>query len=272
MEQALQTAGQILVEHGYLVVLVWIFFDQVGLPLPGIPVLVAAGAVAAGGPLDISLVIGVAVAACLAADVLWFYVGWRGGERAVASICRLSLEPDSCISTTRNVFARFGPATLVIAKFLPGVQTLAPASAGFVRAPLAGFIVLDLLGSVLFVAPFTLAGYYFHESLQALLTRLEAVSGGLGLLVVAVLGVYVIVKAVQWSVFFRGHRLRRIEPDTLAARLGGSEPVTVVDLRQRADFDIMPEVIPGALRIPIGEVGRRRDEIPLHHDVVLVCT
>ncbi len=272
MEQILAAAMQTLAEHGYLVVFLWMFADQVALPIPALPLLIAAGAVAGTGALDPVLVISVAVAGCLLADSIWFYIGRRGGAHAIRLICKLSLEPDSCVTATRHAFGRYGPSTLVFAKYLPGVQTLAPASAGLAGAPWWGFLLLDTIGSLLFVAPFVLGAYLFEPQILALVDWLSAVSGGIVAAVLGVVLVYALFKAGQWIVFLRGHRLRRITPQQLVERMQRSEPVTVVDLRQRMDFELQPAMIPGALRIPLSEVAARRDEIPTRYDVVLVCT
>ena len=272
MEEALADALSFLAVHGHAVVFLWIFADQAGLPIPSIPLLIAAGAMTATGELSLFGVIAFAAAGSILADSMWFALGRYNGEKAIGLVCKLALEPDSCVSTTRAAFGRFGPLTLVIAKFLPGVQTLAPASAGFVRAPWVGFLLLDLLGTLLFVAPFVLGGHLFQPQLLALLEWLGGVSGGIGLLIAAVLGVYLLAKATQWIVFFKQHRMRRVSAETLLERLEGDPGVTVIDLRQRLDFELEPRAIPGALRIPINEIQKRRHEIPTRYDVVLVCT
>ncbi|MEM7219406.1 MAG: VTT domain-containing protein [Pseudomonadota bacterium] len=272
MESALLSATAFLAAHGYLVVFVWVFLDQAALPMPAIPVLIAAGALIAGGQLDALPVVCAATVAALLADALWYQLGKRGGASAISWVCKLSLEPDSCVTTTRNAFGRFGPVTIVIAKFLPGVQTLAPASAGFVGAPFAGFLLLDLIGTLLYVAPFVAGGYYFQPQLAAALNALGDLSGGLGLALAAGLAVYAAYKIGQWAVFLRGHRLRRLTPEALHERRQSGEPITVIDLRQRLDYELQPVVIPGALRIPITEIAERRGDIPERFDVALVCT
>ena len=273
MEALFDTALQLLATHGYVIVLLWMFADQAALPVPAIPLLVAAGAVAATGQLDLALVILMATLGCLLGDILWFALGRYRGQDAVSLVCKLALEPDSCASTTRRAFTRLGPATLLVAKYLPGVQTLAPASAGFVRAPWIGFILIDTIGALLFVLPFLLGGYYFQPQLAALIDWVQEFTGGLVMLVAAVICVYGLVKAVQWYRFLRGHRLRRLTPEALHERLQqDTERPTVIDLRQALDFELQPLTIPGAMRIPLSEVERRRDEIPTRYDVVLVCT
>lgn len=272
MEDSFAQAVNFLATHGYLVVFLWMFADQAGLPLPGIPLLVAAGALSATGDLDLVHVVAVASVATVLADVLWYFLGQRGGAKAIGYVCRLSIEPDSCVSTTRNAFGRFGPATLLIAKYLPGVQTLAPASAGLVAAPFLGFLVLDLAGTLLFVLPFTLGGYLLLPQLIILYEALSGISGGVLLALLAVGAAYGGVKLVQWITFFRAHRLRRLSPDALKGRLDLGDPLQVVDLRQKLDYEVQPVVIPGSLRIPINEVPRRRSEIREDCDIVLVCT
>ncbi len=272
MESLLAAGFTLLATHGYVIVFVWMFADQAALPLPSIPLLVACGALAATGEMNLWPLIAAAGVATLLADTLWYGLGRFQGEKAVSLVCRLALEPDSCVSATRTAFGRFGPLTLVIAKFLPGVQTLAPASAGLVQAPLLGFLLLDVAGTLLFILPFILGGYFFQAELVAVLDLVGEIAGGVGWLIAAVLSVYAIVKAMQWFTFLQQHRLRRITAEELASRIDGENPVTVIDLRQRLDYEIEPRIIPGALRIPINEVGRRRNEIPARYDVVLVCT
>ncbi len=272
MHEALLTATEFLAAHGYLIIFAWVFLDQAALPIPSVPLLVAAGALVATGSLDFWSVVATATAGAMIADTLWYQLGKRGGDRAIGYVCRLSIEPDSCVTTTRNAFGRFGPVTIVIAKYLPGVQTLAPASAGFVGAPFAGFLLLDLLGTLLFVLPFVAGGYLFQPQLLAALQSLGDISSGLGMALFTAIGAYVAFKAVQWISFYRGHRLRRLSSEDLHARRELGESITVIDLRQRLDYELQPVVIPGALRIPISEIPRRHHEVPNHLDVALVCT
>jgi membrane protein DedA with SNARE-associated domain len=272
MEQAVLGFFGFLAEHGYLVVFLWMFADQAGLPLPALPLLVAAGAVAAGGALDPGLVILVATIATVLADALWYVAGRVGGAHAVHLVCRIALEPTTCITATRDAFARYGAFTLVIAKFLPGVQTLAPASAGYVRAPWPGVLLLDLIGTLLFVVPLVVGGYAFREPLLAFLIAAGDLTSGAGLALMTLIVFYLAWKIAQWLTFLRGHRLRRVTAVSLFERIENDDRPVVIDLRQRFDYAEDPRAIPGALRIPIDQVPRRRHEIPPARDVVLVCT
>ena len=160
----------------------------------------------------------------------------------------------------------------MIAKYLPGVQTLAPAYAGFIGAPFAGFLLLDLLGTLLYVGPFVLGGYLFQEQLLMGMQALGNLSSGVGVVLFSALAAYIAYKAFQWLAFFRGHRLRRLSVEELHERRQADAALTVIDLRQRLDYELQPYVIPGALRIPIGEIPARRAEVPDQCDVALVCT
>ncbi|NNL85348.1 MAG: DedA family protein, partial [Myxococcales bacterium] len=197
MEETLVVALEFLGAHGYVVVFLWMFADQAALPLPSIPLLVAAGALAATGQLDLATIGAVATIATVLADSLWYLLGRYWGTKAIGLVCRLSLEPDSCVATTRNAFGRFGPVTLVIAKYLPGVQTLAPASAGFVRVPWLGFAFLDLIGTLVFVVPFLAAGFYFQPQLFEIAGRLAEVGGAMTWMVIGIASIYAAVKAFQ---------------------------------------------------------------------------
>lgn len=272
MEEAVTAALGFLAAYGYVVMFVWMFADQAALPIPAVPLLIAAGALSATGDLDIVGVVAAASAGTLLADSLWYVIGRYGGGRAIGWICRLSIEPDSCVTTTRNTFARLGPMTLVVAKYVPGVQTLAPASAGFAKASFVGFLVLDFVGTLLFILPFCLGGFFYQAQLGAAVDAISEISGGLLMAVLAIAAAYGALKAGQWILFYRGHRLRRLTTESLKSRLDDGEPTTIIDLRQTFDYKLEPRIIPGAMRIPISEVSSRQAEIPTEYDIVLVCT
>jgi len=106
-----------LLRHGYAVLFVVVLVEQAGLPLPSLPVLLAAGALVASGHLNIVAAVLAVAAACLVADLTWFELGRRHGARVLALLCRISLEPDSCVRRTEDAFLRHGARSLVIAKF-----------------------------------------------------------------------------------------------------------------------------------------------------------
>jgi membrane protein DedA with SNARE-associated domain len=267
-----QEAIEFLIRYGYAVLFVFVFFEQIGLPMPAIPFLLAAGALARSGRLELAAVISIAVVASLLADLIWYELGRRRGGPVLHRLCRIALEPDSCIRVTENVFARYGSASLLVAKFVPGLNTAAPPMAGMLRMNLLKFTVLDLLGALVWAGSFMGIGYLFSSQVERALALLTEF-GGLALAVAAAgLGAYVSWKLVQRRRVMRELRVARISPDELKRLIdSGAEP-TVVDLRHPLESGGSAAGIPGALRIPAEEVERRHMEIPRDRDIVLVCT
>src|SRR5215470_11167151 len=137
-------------EHaGVAFVFLFVLVEQAGLPIPAYPLLIIAGAWSVQGGAPYTSITAVAVTACLMADLGWYVAGRRLGSRVLRAMCRLSLEPDSCVSDTERVFMRFGTRVLVFAKFVPGLGAVATAMSGVVRARLGAFVVYDLIGATL---------------------------------------------------------------------------------------------------------------------------
>src|SRR5438552_18599461 len=105
----------VLVRHGYAVVVGWVFAEQIGLPLPAVPVLLAAGALAGSGRLSLGLVLAGGALASLVSDTIWYWVGRMRGGRVLGWLCRISLEPDSCVRRTERTFATHGLRSLLVA-------------------------------------------------------------------------------------------------------------------------------------------------------------
>jgi len=123
-----------LIEYGYLLLFLVIFLDQIGLPLPSLPVILAAGALAGSGEMNVWLVVLVTFLACVPADFCWYQLGRTRGGKVLTLLCSISLEPDYCVRRTELSFEKLGPFSLVIAKFVPGLQTIAPPMAGLTNA------------------------------------------------------------------------------------------------------------------------------------------
>src|SRR5439155_13794396 len=121
---------QFLIRHSSLVLFATVFADQVGLPIPAVPMLLAAGALAGAGQMKLGMAVSLAVAACLVGDFIWYYLGRYRGRHVLNVLCRISFEPDTCVRRTENFFGLHGMRSLVLAKFIPGVSTVTPALAG----------------------------------------------------------------------------------------------------------------------------------------------
>jgi membrane protein DedA with SNARE-associated domain len=157
---------QFLITHGLPRVFAVVLVEQMGLPLPAVPFLLAAGALSATGKFDPLLGIGVTVIACLLADTFWFYLGRRRGVQVLGWLCRISLEPDSCVRRTQNLFTRYGLRSLLVAKFVPGLCTIAPPLAGMTGIKIGRFLFMDFLGSFLYGAGLIAFGHFFSNQIE----------------------------------------------------------------------------------------------------------
>lgn len=168
---------QFLISHGLPILFGVIFLEQMGLPLPGVPWLLAAGALSATRQFNLGLGIGATVVACLIADGFWFYLGRLRGNQVLAFLCRISLEPDSCVRRTLNLFTRYGLRGVVVAKFVPGMSTITPPLAGMSGTSASRFLLFDAMGSLLYGGLFLLLGYFFSHQITQIGMPLPTLAG-----------------------------------------------------------------------------------------------
>jgi len=261
-----------LVRHGYSVVFGWMLLEQLGLPVPAIPVLLAAGALAGAGRLSLPLALAASTAAALLSDTLWFEIGRRRGVRVLNFLCRVSLEPDSCVRRTEQMFGRYGVRSLVVSKFVPGLGTAAPPLAGIFGMPLPRFLLFDSLGALLYAGIFSGLGYLFSAELERMAEGALRLGERLVLVLGGALAAYILGKLWQRRRFLRVLRMARITPEDLKRRIDAGEEVVIVDLRHPLDLETAPYLIPGAMRLSPDDVEHRHSEIPRDRDIVLYCT
>jgi membrane protein DedA with SNARE-associated domain/rhodanese-related sulfurtransferase len=265
-------AIELLIRYGYAIVFGAVFAEQIGLPFPSEPVLLAAGGLIGSGRLSPAAVLAAAAAASLVGDTAWYWLGRAGGPRVLGWLCRLSLEPDSCVRRTESIFAAYGARSLLIAKFVPGFSTVAPPLAGIIGMPLRAFLVFSSLGAVLWAGAFLAVGWLFSAQLELVASCAERLGAWTVALLAAAIGGYVAWKYLARQRFLRRIRMARITPEELKRRLDAGEDVLVVDVRDRLDFEAEPAIIPGALHLTTEELERRHREIPRERDIVLYCT
>src|SRR5437867_8757752 len=170
--------SQFLTRYGLPLVFASVFVEQMGLPIPAVPLLLTVGALSAIGKFSLLLGILVTVVACLIADAFWFYLGRYRGNRVLSFLCRISLEPDSCVRRTQNVFTRYGLRGIVVAKFVPGMSTVAPPLAGMAGVPLGQFLFFDGFGALLYGSSLSCLGYLFSNQIQQIGAAITHVGGG----------------------------------------------------------------------------------------------
>ncbi len=261
-----------VLRHGVAFVFLYVFADQIGIPVPAVPALLAMGALAAIGTLNFGLALAAGVAASLIADTIWYALGRTRGGDVLRLLCKISLEPDSCVRRTENVFLRYGVRSLVVAKCIPGLSTVAPPLAGMVGVSLPRFALYSALAALLWAGTWGMLGYLAGDAIQ----RVTDVSGRLGTALVVLAGtaivVYIAVKWIQRRRFLKTLRIARIGQDELKRDLDTGNPVLIVDLRTELDVAAAPFVIPGALRIAAEELERRHHDIPRDRDVIVYCS
>jgi membrane protein DedA with SNARE-associated domain len=263
---------EFLLHHGYVVLLAWVFAEQVGLPIPSMPLLLAAGALAGTGRMSFFASLFCAVLAALAADTLWYQLGRRRGIKVLQFLCKISLEPDSCVRRTEGVFAKQGARSLLLAKFLPGLGTVAPPLAGIFHMRARRFLLFDGLGSLLWAGTFLGLGYVFSGQIERIAEHLASLGGWLVVLIVAALASYISYKFIARQRFLRELRIARITVDELKEKIDAGEELVIVDLRHSMDFEADPETIPGAFRMDAKELEEKNDRLPRDREVILYCT
>jgi membrane protein DedA with SNARE-associated domain/rhodanese-related sulfurtransferase len=264
---------QILVSYGLPLVFGAVFVEQIGVPLPAIPWLLAVGALAAGGNSSATLAIGLTVIACLVADAIWFYLGRYRGTRVLGFLCRVSLEPDSCVRRTQNMFTRYGLRSLVVAKFLPGfLSTVAPPLAGMSKMKISRFLFFDSLGSLLYAICFVMLGYSFSHQIKQITDALSSIGGkALGLLAILA-GTYIGIKYWQRRRILRELRMARITVSDLRQKQKAGEALTILDLRSSAALEEDPAIIPGAIRTSLDDIKSGNYQVPRDKEVVVYCS
>src|SRR5881398_496825 len=211
-------ATQFLMRNGLPLVFAAVLVEQFGVPIPALPLLLAVGALSATGHFNLLLGILVTVSACLIADISWFYLGRYRGNRVLGFLCRISLEPDSCVRRAQNVFTRYGLRGIVVAKFIPGMSTVAPPLAGMAGIHAGRFLLVDGFGSLLYGSTLLSLGYLFSRQIDQVGAAITQIGGSALTLVVAVVAAFIGYKLWQRQRLLRELRTARI---------------TVAELRQK---------------------------------------
>jgi membrane protein DedA with SNARE-associated domain len=268
-----ESLTQFLTHYGYLVLGAWVLAEQIGLPLPATPVLMTAGAMSAKGPFHFSVALLVSVIGCVIGDFFWFRVGRQGDQRILRLICRISLEPDACVRRTTSLIGKYGPKSLLVTKFVPGLNAVAAPLAGSAGVAWPTFLAFNFMGSLLWCGCFLGIGYFFREKVSNIALWMGQFKWAIALaLLVVIPAAYIAFKYWQRRSFAREIWTERITPEELLQRIEAREPVVVVDLRHALDFLPDPRTLPNAIRIPAEELEQRYKEIPRGREIILYCT
>ncbi len=259
-------------QHAYAILFLWVLVEQLGVPLPSTPILLAAGTLTATHKLALPAVIIAALAGSLISDSFWYWMGKRYGGLMVRLLCRLSFESTVCVRKTEEYFTRRGPASLLVSKFIPGLGTVAGPIAGQTGMSFRRFVFYDAGGILLWTLSVTLGGRFFGDILKRHPNALSWVGHfAIGLFLLLFAG-FVVWRFIKQRMFLAEIRMARIFPDELKARLDEGVDVVIVDLRHPLDMLPDPRTLPGALRLTPDKLMAQVEQIPRDREVILFCT
>jgi membrane protein DedA with SNARE-associated domain/rhodanese-related sulfurtransferase len=264
--------GQFLIKHGIPFLFAAIFVEQMGVPVPALPWLLIAGALSAAGKFNPFVAVVITVAACLPADAAWFYLGRRRGSQVLHLLCRITLEPDSCVRRTQNLFFRHGMRGVIAAKFLPGFGTMIPPLAGMSGVSAPRFLILDALGSFIYGSFYITLGFLFSAQIERIIAALSQIGGNAITLLIGLVAAYLAYKFWHRQRLLHKLRMSRITVEELRQKQTAGESVFILDLRSLQELASDPALIPGAVHYEVAEVETRFHEIPRDRDVVLYCS
>jgi len=270
-------AIEFFVGHAYAILFLWVLIEQLGLPIPSIPLLLTAGTLSATHRVGFTPTLLAVVAACLVSDSTWYALGRRYGGRVIRLLCKLSLESSTCVAKTEGYFTRRGAITLLFAKFIPGLSTVSAPIAGQTRMPYPRFLVYDLSGTLIWSLSFILAGRFFGDIAkrsQAFFGLLSHFAAVVFILLVAGFFIWRVVKHRRFLSLVRNLRIEPAEVKAMIDQAAGdpAEQPFIVDLRHPLDYLPDPRVLPGAVRIGPNEIARCAAIIPRDRDIILYCT
>jgi membrane protein DedA with SNARE-associated domain/rhodanese-related sulfurtransferase len=270
-------AIEFFVDHAYAILFLWVLVEQLGMPVPSIPLLLTAGTLSATHRVSAFSALLAVVAACLISDTTWYALGRRYGARVIRLLCKLSLEASTCVAKTEGYFTRRGAETLLFAKFIPGLSTVSAPIAGQTGMPYSRFLLYDLSGTLLWSISFLLAGRFFGDVAKRSQIFFDFLSHFAAAVFILMVAGFFLWRLIKQRRFLARVRDMRLEPGELMAMLDlalreDAEPPYIVDLRHPLDYLPDPRVLPGAVRIGPSEIARHAASIPRDRDVILYCT
>jgi membrane protein DedA with SNARE-associated domain len=263
---------QSVVTYGLPLIFAIVLLEQLGAPIPAIPVLVVAGALSMDRDFSAWQVLLVAIGASLAADSVWFLLGRSHGNRVLKTLCRISLSPDSCVRQTESVFERWGMRSLLVAKFIPGFSTVAPPLAGATRASLGEFLLFDAGGALLWAGAGVAGGMVFHRAIDRALAFLASIGGAAFALLGAGLLLFIAFKWWQRRRFYKVLRMARISVEELRQLLDEGKSPIVLDVRTVGGRSLDPRRIRGAAVLDVYNLDAALQDLPRDREIILYCT
>jgi membrane protein DedA with SNARE-associated domain len=262
----------LLVRHGYLFLFVYMLAMGLGLPIPADAVLLWMGAMVGNHRYFFMPALLAAVVPALIGDMIWYELARFKGRSILGMLCKLSLEPDTCVRKTEAAFAKRGAGTLLFAKFVPGMGLVSVSLAGVSKLEYWRFLLADAAGCILWAGAYLLLGRIFYRQVDSLISLLGLFGRRAGLVVLLLIALYVSAKYIQRWLFLRKLRINRVTAHEVRALLESGELVTIIDLRNPADVVREGMKIAGARVVRPEELRRLSQEIAESQQIVLYCT
>jgi membrane protein DedA with SNARE-associated domain/rhodanese-related sulfurtransferase len=260
------------IRYGYGIVLLWVLAEQLGIPIPSTPLLLTAGTLTATHRLSLLLLLAAALAGSLIADSIWYSFGKRYGGVVVRLVCRLSLESTACVRKTEGYFTKRGAGALLLAKFVPGLGTVAAPIAGQIGMGYGKFLAFDGAGIVLWSLSCLLGGRFFGDVLKRNPHALSTAGHFAVVIFVLLLLGFLGWRMLERRAFLRSVRMARLEPTELKRMMDVGQQVFIVDLRHPLDYLPDPRTLPGALSLTPDKLVEQSERIPRDQEIVLFCT
>lgn len=261
----------LLQTYGVLIVFAIVLIEQIGMPIPAFPILIVAGALAVGGGIGWQASLAASVGACLVSDLFWFRAGRFYGKRILRLLCKISLSPDHCVSQTEDKFARYGPKSLIVSKFVPGFNIVASPLSGALGTSTARFVAFSMSGSVLWSGTGLAIGAWFHRSVDQVLALLGEMGGTALLALGSLLALFILFKFVERRRFQQAMQVERISMDELRDMIAAGRPPLIIDARSSAAQQL-EAAIPGALILSACEPGQLMATLDKERDIVVYCS
>jgi membrane protein DedA with SNARE-associated domain len=264
----------LLARHGYALTFAILFAESVGLPLPASVALVAAGAAVASHTLSAPGLVLAGAVALLVGDTLQFWLGRYSGWALLGFLCRVSMNPETCILRSAESFYKRGKTTLLIAKFIPGINTMAAPLAGSMKMRFWQFLRLDLVGCLLYTTTYLLIGYLSRDVLAKVLNGFNAAGRAMEAVVAVALLIYAIYRVVQFRKYRKYDVVPRIQVEELESRLASDQKdcVLIADVRSHGYYNAGAERIRGSIRIEPNNLDDEFKNLPKDKDIYLYCT
>lgn len=268
----MEEMSSLLAQHGLLLVFANVLLTQGGVPVPAVPILLVAGAFVSQGQIALAPLIVISVVASLIGDTLWYFAGRWYGYRVLRTLCRVSIEPDSCVKQTENIFERWGAPSLMLAKYIPGFSTVAPPLAGTMRLQLPAFLAYSAVAALLWAGLPIALGVIFYAEVERALEWLESMGTGAVMVIAAVIVLYIGVKAVQRYMLIRVLRMARISVEELRDLMRQESRPVVLDVRSSAARKLDPRRIPGAISVDFAAPQAALTAVLPDREVIVYCS